>query len=80
MLETPDFLPINKNEMRRQALAFYYMRNLYGSEEDIELRKAYIELWRSCNVLQHDDEVILQALKHLRAQPAFKRFVCGIIS
>ena len=36
MLRTPNFLPLKPEEMRNQALAFYYMHNLHGSAADLE--------------------------------------------
>lgn len=75
MLESPSVLPLDKPEMRRQALMFYYMRNLFGSAEDIALRQAFIQLWRTCNVDNGGDEDVLVALHNMRDQPTFKKFV-----
>jgi hypothetical protein len=46
-LRTPCAQPIDKTEMRRQALAFYYMHNLYGASDELALRQCYVELWKS---------------------------------
>jgi hypothetical protein len=78
MLKSPDVLPVDKKEMRRQALMFYYMRNLYGSAEDIALRQAFAQLWRICNVENGEDVDVLSALKGLSEQPAFKKYISGL--
>lgn len=46
-LRAPCQEPIDKIEMRRQALAFYYMHNLYGVSDELALRQRYVELWKS---------------------------------
>ena len=47
-LRTPCELPISRTEMRRQALAFYYMHNLHGTREELTLRRHYVNFWKSC--------------------------------
>jgi len=79
MLQTPSVLPIEKSEMRRQALKFYYMRNLYGSDEEIGLKQAFIELWTTCNILNGGDEEVIDAISNLHLQPGFKKFICDLI-
>lgn len=78
MLESPGVLPVDKKVMRRQALMFYYMRNLHGSAEDIGLRQAYIQLWRTCNMENGEDVDVFNALQDLSDQPAFKTFICNL--
>jgi len=41
--------PISKVKMRKQALAFYYMHNLYGTSDDLNLRFKFLELLKACN-------------------------------
>lgn len=80
MLATPSVLPVDKQEMQRQALMFYYMRNLYGSAEDIALRHAFIQLWRTCNIEYGGDEDVVIALQGLRDQPAFMKFMYDLVT
>lgn len=75
MLESPGVLPVDKKEMQRQALIFYYMHNLHGSPDEIALRQAFIQLWRACNIGEGEDDEVIKALQNLRDQPAFKAFV-----
>jgi hypothetical protein len=75
MLESPAILPLDKVEMQHQALAFYYMRNMFGSPEDTALREAFIHLWRTCNIVNGGDEEVLEALQQLGDQPAFRKFI-----
>lgn len=75
MLESPSMLPVDKDEMKRQALMFYYMRNLHGSADELALRNAFNSLWRVCNVEEGKDEEVINALRNLCDQPAFKEFV-----
>lgn len=78
MLESPGVLPVDKNEMQRQSLMFYYMHNLHGSAEEIALRQAFIWLWRTCNIEEGEDDDVINALHNLRDQKGFKMFICGL--
>jgi hypothetical protein len=46
-LAAPETLPIPREEMRRQALAFVYMNNLHGSDATRELRELFLALWKT---------------------------------
>jgi hypothetical protein len=80
MLRSPRVLPLSKVEMKSQALKFYYMRNLYGTKGQLELRKAFINLWRICNIEMGDDGQIIDSLRALRRQPEFKKFVTQLLA
>ena len=80
MLESPGLLPIGKPEMQRQALMYYYMRNLYGSKDEVALCAAFIQLWRTCNIENGDDSVVLAAIRNLSDQPAFNAFISKLIA
>lgn len=79
LLKTYDILPLPKEEMQRQALAFYYMHNLYGSPDELELRQAFVAFWKACNVGVATQEGVFQGLQALRRLPAFGRFVEALV-
>lgn len=68
-------LPLSREEMQRQALAFYYIHNIYGDEEFKVLRKALLAFWKLC----HQDGVTdVEVTKHYRAikdLPSFDRLI-----
>jgi hypothetical protein len=72
-------LPADREAMRRQALEFYYMHNLYGSNDDLELRQIFVTLWKRC----HDPSVSVgdaqSALAALRDSPAFSRRISSLL-
>ena len=77
-----DFLkdPLPKEQLRREALQFYYVHNMYGSEQELGLRRAFASLWRVCNVGEQREEDLLEALDHLTHLPAFRQRVQEIAS
>jgi hypothetical protein len=72
-------LPADREAMRRQALEFYYMHNLYGSNDDLELRQIFVTLWKRC----HDPSASVgdaqSALAALRDSPAFSRRISSLL-
>jgi hypothetical protein len=79
MLEFPNILPVNRDEMRRQALMFYYMHNLHGTPEELAFRQAAIQFWHACNIGEGKDEEILSALYNLRDQKAFQTLIHDLV-
>ncbi len=75
MLSTPRVLPLPITEMQRQALMFYYMHNLYGTEAERVLADSFITLWKECNFGDDPEEVIIARLKAFAAQPGFDAFI-----
>jgi len=75
MLRTFTVLPVSKEEMKQQALAFFYMHNLYGSAAQLELRDAFIKLWKICNMKSAQESEVLLALEAMVHLPAFDAFV-----
>jgi hypothetical protein len=75
MLKTYAALPAPKEEMQRQALAFYYMHNLYGNEDQRVLRQAFVDFWKACNVGECTEESVMGSFHRLVELPAFERFV-----
>ena len=80
MLLSPELLPIDKSEMKKQALIYYYMRNLYGSADEVALRHAFIQLWRVCNIASGEDHELLEVMQNLSAQTGFRNFVHDLAS
>ncbi|MDT8993095.1 hypothetical protein RQP54_19635 [Curvibacter sp. APW13] len=75
MLESHGLMPLPREEMQRQALAFYYMHNLYGEEDQQTLRRAFVDFWKACNVGEITEESVMQGFRGLVRLPAFKRFI-----
>ncbi len=78
LLKTYWVQPLPKEEMQRQALAFYYMHNLYGVDDERELQKAFVEFWRACNVGEVTEDGVNRHFHALVNHPAFGRFVMGM--
>ena len=75
MLNSPRVLPLPVEAMQRQALMFYYMHNLCGSDEERDLAGSFISLWKDCNFGDDTEEAIIQQLKAFVAQPGFDSFI-----
>lgn len=67
--------PIEHEEMQRQSLMFYYMHNLYGKKFDLELRDAFVTLWKQCNTESSSEETIIEQFYALTTSPGFKQFI-----
>jgi hypothetical protein len=65
--------------MRRQSLAFYYMHNLYGDAEQLQLRDRFVSFWKSCNRADETDSALVGHLRSLRQLPAFRTFTEQLI-
>jgi hypothetical protein len=70
--------PVSKEEMQRQALAFYYMHNLHKSRDEKDLLQAFVALWQSCNVSESGKDEVMHAFHALVNLSAFDRFVMEI--
>lgn len=79
MLRTWALLPVPKEEMQRQALAFYYMHNLFGGEDERALQHAFVEFWKACNVGSITEETVLDHFRSLVNLPAFDRFIATLV-
>jgi hypothetical protein len=75
LLQTPGTLPVPKDQMRRQALVFYYMHNLAGSPDERALCDAFVNFWRSCNTGDVTEEGVASGFRAIVEMPAFARFV-----
>jgi hypothetical protein len=77
MLESAGVSALSKNEMRQQALAFYYMHNLFGTDQDIAFRDELIKFWKACNIENDNDndEDMLNILKNIRRNATFQKLI-----
>lgn len=80
LLKAYDVLPVPKEEMQRQALAFYYMHNLHGSPDELELRQVFVSFWKECNVARMNEEGVMQAWRRLVRLPEFKQQLLAMIA
>jgi hypothetical protein len=80
MLKTYATLPVTKDEMQRQALAFYYMHNLYDAGGEREMTQAFVAFWRACNVGVATEDGVMRGFQALVNLPAFDRFVMAMAS
>lgn len=74
-LKTPGEMPLGKREMRRQALAFYYMHNLFGGSELQALRRQLAAIWRMSETMEDDGRKLLNELIRLESLPAYDSLV-----
>ena len=79
LLRSHTLVPLPVAEMRRQALAFYYMHNLHGAPQARALRAAFVELWKVCNAADRSAPLVLLKLRELAQTPAFSAFVRALV-
>ena len=75
LLQSSSVRPTTDEEMRRQALAFYYMHNLYGPDDERQLQRAFVEFWSLCNGTQASEEEILTRFHEFVELPGFAQLV-----
>ena len=63
-------LPVS--EMRRQALAFYYMHNLALEGGQRATHEAFVAFWKATNVAPIEEADVQRTLKELVALPSFE--------
>lgn len=80
MLESYGVMPLPREEMQRQALAFYYMHNLHGARDERELQQAFVAFWRACNVGEADEDTLIRSFNELIKLAEFDRFVKAMVS
>lgn len=73
-LQTPHQKPLPADEMKRQALAFFYMHNIYGDENTSALRRQFVALFKAAGADDRGDS-LLQELARLRSLPAYDLFI-----
>jgi hypothetical protein len=78
LLRTRDQLPASKVEMRRQALAFFYMQNLYAPADELALRGHFRDVWKVCRSVTPRAEELHATLAALRDAPEFRERVAAL--
>ncbi|MEP7056217.1 MAG: hypothetical protein ABI809_00385 [Caldimonas sp.] len=78
-LLSPCEMPVPKSEMRQQALTFFYMHNLHGEPDDLELRSAFNAWWKACEGSGASTEELLGRFDAMRHSPAFIRFCSRLL-
>lgn len=78
LLRTSASLEVDKETMRREALTFYYMHNLFGDPQQLALRTRFVALWKACHDADAPSEVMLSSLADLRNAPGFAHRVAAI--
>jgi hypothetical protein len=80
MLRSPKILPLSVEAMQRQALIFYYMHNIHGTDSERALADSFITLWRECNFGNDPEELINARLQAFTALPGFDDFISCLSS
>ena len=71
-LQTPRLMPLSGEEMRRQALAFYYMHNIDERNQPLALKGKLTKVWSSSNGTGAE---FLQELIDLQSMPEYHECV-----
>jgi hypothetical protein len=79
MLETPEFVPIARNEMRRQALIFYYMRNLYADPDELAFREAFSLMYHKFNKVGVCEKDIIHVMEKFVSSNSFYKLINNIL-
>jgi hypothetical protein len=69
MLRTAGKSVIDAATMRKQALIFYYMHNLHGSEDELELRANISRLWKTSHDPDASGADLVRLYEALRTSP-----------
>ncbi len=80
LLLSTEVMPLSAAQMRRQALEFYYMHNLYGDTESLALRQRYIAFWKAAGDRATPPEVIRRELNSLCSSAAFRSQVGRMVA
>jgi hypothetical protein len=68
-------ISINKPEMHRQSLIFYYMHNLNMSTEEKTLRDLTWSFHAVCAKSDESNQNLIEGLKHISMPPEYKRYI-----
>lgn len=80
LLSSSGELPVPVEEMRRQALAFYYMHNLYADADSRLLQDKYLNFWKLCHDADVPPGTLRTGFDELRRAPAFQAGVDRMLS
>lgn len=78
MLKSPGVKPVPDEQMREQALAFYYMHNLEGGADKLAFRQAFTRFWKSCNSTDVGSQQMIEDLMQLRSMPWWQEHLRSI--
>jgi hypothetical protein len=76
-LQTPNIQPLPVKEMRRQALTFFYMHNIYGGEDNAALRRQFNTWIREVHDVKGTQ--LLQELVKFRELSAYNKFIDELV-
>lgn len=79
MLRTPELCLLSKSELRRQALAFFYMHNLHGGSEVLEMRNQFVQLWKNCHSEDVTQKEFGSQINKLLSLPGWQAHVDNLI-
>jgi hypothetical protein len=72
-LQTPNFQPLPLEEMQRQALAFFYMHNIYSGDAISALKRQFNEFSREIHDVEGAN--VLEELNKFRGLSAYNDFI-----
>lgn len=78
MLRSHAVCALSREQMQEQALAFFYMHNLSGDAQDVQLRQSYATLWKLCAQASSTEAALVQAFEQLVSAAAFARLLDAI--
>lgn len=74
-LRTPEVMPIEVSEMRKQALMFYYMHNLHGSAEEFDVRARFLGFWKACHDAACTEADLVRAYQRFCEAPGVRSMI-----
>ncbi|RTY33396.1 hypothetical protein EKD00_09470 [Chlorobium phaeovibrioides] len=77
-LSSPSVKPIDAEEMRSQALAFYYMHNIYQGEEQVEFRKKMIAAFKVSDDHLDSGDKLFDSLVEIRSSVGYSKLLSGL--
>jgi len=80
MLLSPNFCPLSKDEMRQQALAFYYMHNFDLTAEQYEFKSAFVRYCKIFDVPSVNPKESINALNYLTKVNGWRAHIREILS
>jgi hypothetical protein len=79
-LKNPACLPLPKDAMKIEALSFFYMHNLFGGVDDINLRIAFSRVSELSKAdWEKNNDKFIGELKKMRALESYKHFIKKLI-
>jgi hypothetical protein len=75
MLKNSTTLKFNKQKMKDQSLAFYYMHNLNMDDDERELNNCVVKLFKESETADSD---LSTMLKYIESLPAYKAYISKI--